>query len=138
MVSNQWLHQAATSPPAAVQRPISGVEETVWTRETATADAKEKSWVGKYVMLKSPMVACEQTNAGKKVRSEPYGIVHSVVDEAGERLCVRNWGREGWVDKSDVVTTKDAVAFFTEIIKTSPTSSWAWSHADGLAIHGRA
>src|SRR5262249_54525358 len=69
--------------------------------------------------------------AGEVSRNESSGPlnrgVYIVLAEQGDSVRVRQYGVEGWVPKSDLVTLDDALAHFGERIRTNPSDDQAWA-----------
>jgi tetratricopeptide (TPR) repeat protein len=93
------------------------------TREsTARSASANDGWVGERVVQK--YASLELKNQGKVIG--PDGIaIYSVEKVNGTELLLKEQGRGvgGWVSADQVVPVGEAIAFFTEYIRTNPDDS---------------
>jgi tetratricopeptide (TPR) repeat protein len=83
------------------------------------------SWVGQTILVKRAGIKFGQTDP--KTNEQVYfgtlnAVDYKVEAEAGDWVKVRQNGISGWVEKANVVRLRDAVDYFTEQIRSEPTS----------------
>ena len=96
-----------------------------------TVAAQDKNWVGKAVIPKTHGVKLSQRDNTEAIDvvATVDTIVLAVLQEDGKQIEVRDsHGGTGWVAKADVVLMADAVAFFTERLRTNEKDSEAYCY----------
>jgi tetratricopeptide (TPR) repeat protein len=81
---------------------------------------------GQTVLLLLSGSTAPAANAG----DPPVAIVGTelpAIREEGGRVLVRSQGKDAWVPRAEVLTPKEAVAHYTELIKASPQNTLNWS-----------
>jgi tetratricopeptide (TPR) repeat protein len=99
------------------------------------------SWVGQAVLTKRAGLKYGRTDPNAR-RDDDTGtltrIEYKVEAEEGAWIKVWQNGVSGWVGKSDVVRLSEALAYFTEQIRSNPTSAaynrrgWVWKRQGEL------
>jgi tetratricopeptide (TPR) repeat protein len=99
----------------------------------ARAEGPEESWVGQQVMARHPGVKFTDRDSDGSERTVKMsdGVAKVLKEEKG-RLRLSSPGTEAWADKRDMVLMRDAVAHYTEYLRTNETNSWGWN-ARGIA-----
>jgi tetratricopeptide (TPR) repeat protein len=86
------------------------------------------SWTGERVLGKKPNneITFRGNENGKQVKFEFRGVYPiRVRDDRDGSLRIFDGHREGWAKKSDFVLTRDAPAYFTDVIRANPADSFA-------------
>jgi len=89
----------------------------------------EATWKGKRVLSAKPGVKLEYTDdEGRNQVSHDNWAVGTVGKVDGDRLWVRSdGGKEGWVQKRDIVDLERAIPYFTEVIRNLPKDDHAYA-----------
>src|SRR5262249_52986068 len=89
----------------------------------AAQKGKPADWLGKRVLLKSPLSKLWPEN--EKVVVKVRGAVLKIDKVQGADCLVRCIGAEGWIRRNEVVPLDDAIAFFTAQLKANPRNGYA-------------
>ncbi|MFL5246110.1 MAG: tetratricopeptide repeat protein [Gemmataceae bacterium] len=91
------------------------------------ADEDAKSWVGKSITPIKPKkdITLEKSENGKLATFQLSTYSIKVLEERNSKVRVHDGRREGWVDKSDFVLSKDAFEYFHSRVEANPKDSWA-------------
>jgi tetratricopeptide (TPR) repeat protein len=115
---------AGQSSGAPEDDPQKKVEGTPASRDKAA----EETWQGLFILPRTNDVQLATVGARGKRKvigdlDEPFYVV--VEDKDGLVKVVTRQRVEGWVDKADVMPSKDAVDHFGDLIKKEPRNAWA-------------
>jgi tetratricopeptide (TPR) repeat protein len=102
----------------------------VMTATAGSALAKDKTWVGKTILVKKAGVKISQTgDDSKQVYVGMLDLIdyRVLAEDKGKIKVKAASGKVGWFDKSDAVLLDDAVAFFTERIRQNPKDDAAFN-----------
>jgi tetratricopeptide (TPR) repeat protein len=91
------------------------------------ADEDAKSWVGKSITPIKPKkdITLEKSENGKLATFPLSTYSIKVLEERNSKVRVHDGRREGWVDKSDFVLSRDAFEYFHSRVEANPKDSWA-------------
>ena len=88
---------------------------------TASAGAQDDAWVGKKFM---PKAGCKLKIETREIRWNQIGTASFTIHHMHREWL---WIGRAWVKMSDLVPIEQSLAYYTEHLRRSPASVWAYT-----------